>query len=523
VAGADGYRIYRGTSLAGSYERVGTSTTASYTNSSLTAGPAYYYRISGYNSGGEGSQSDAVSATTLPVAPTGVTATANSATSITIGWSSVTGATGYRVYRSSTTSGTYEEVGTSATTSYENTGLTASTAYYYKVAAYSNGGEGSQSSYATATTREVGTPTGVTAAANSTSSITVSWSSVAGADGYRIYRSTASSGTYIQVGTSETALYTDNDLSDGTAYYYKVTAYNSGGEGSQSNVASGTTQPVAPTGVKVEISGTRSITIGWSSVTGATGYRVYRSSASSGTYIQVGTSATTTYTNAGLTESTTYYYKVAAYNNGGQGSQSDTVSATTKLYGTVSDGQRSYRTVVIGTQTWMAENLNYAVDGSVCYGNNTANCDTYGRLYDWATTMALPSNCNSTICVSQISVKHRGICPTGWHLPSDAEWTALTDYVGGLSTAGTKLKAISGWNGNGNGTDDYGFTALPGGLSYGFSIGDFNSVGGDGRWWSSTERNASIVYYRNMNYGNANVRRLDDDKTRLLSVRCVQD
>jgi uncharacterized protein (TIGR02145 family)/uncharacterized repeat protein (TIGR02543 family) len=85
------------------------------------------------------------------------------------------------------------------------------------------------------------------------------------------------------------------------------------------------------------------------------------------------------------------------------------------------DGQ-TFRTVVIGTQTWMAENLNCDVSGSECYNNNESNCATYGRLYDWATAMALPSSCNSSTCSSQINAKHRGICPSGWHIPSNADW-----------------------------------------------------------------------------------------------------
>ncbi|GHV15820.1 hypothetical protein AGMMS49938_14950 [Fibrobacterales bacterium] len=150
----------------------------------------------------------------------------------------------------------------------------------------------------------------------------------------------------------------------------------------------------------------------------------------------------------------------------------------------------------------MAENLNYNASGSKCYDNSTANCTTYGRLYDWATATTA--------------------CPAGWHLPSDAEWTKLTDYVGGSSTAGTKLKASSGWYNSGNGIDDYGFSGLPGG--YGISDGSFNDVGGYGYWWSATENNASNAYYRYIIYYNENVYRGYSDKDNyLISVRCLRD
>jgi uncharacterized protein (TIGR02145 family) len=162
------------------------------------------------------------------------------------------------------------------------------------------------------------------------------------------------------------------------------------------------------------------------------------------------------------------------------------------------DGKK-YITVMIGKQTWMAENLNYGVKGSLCYGNEPANCQKYGRLYDWNTAMKA--------------------CPAGWHLPSDAEWTALTNFVG--SNAGTRLKSASGWNSGGNGTDDFGFSALPGGLGY--SNGYFSTVGNYGGWWSSTEYNTSGAWRRGIYYNFAYVSRYDYDKTFFLSVRCAQD
>jgi uncharacterized protein (TIGR02145 family) len=120
-----------------------------------------------------------------------------------------------------------------------------------------------------------------------------------------------------------------------------------------------------------------------------------------------------------------------------------------------------------------------------------------------------------------VQQKHQGICPSGWHIPSDAEWTALTNYVGGSSTAGTKLKAKSRWNNNGNGTDDYGFSALPGGG--GGSDGSFVSVGSYGFWWSATEGYNSGAYDRSIQYNLSNVLGLYGDKSNLCSVRCVKD
>jgi uncharacterized protein (TIGR02145 family) len=164
-----------------------------------------------------------------------------------------------------------------------------------------------------------------------------------------------------------------------------------------------------------------------------------------------------------------------------------------------------YKWTKIGTQTWMAENLNHDIgtDGSKCYGNDPDKCTTYGRLYNWETA--------------------KTVCPQGWHLPSDAEWTTLMDFVGGSSKALTKLKATSGWDGNSNGTDEFGFSALPGG--YDGSDGSFTKVGESGYWWSTTEYDASNAYYRAMgrNLAGATVARYDADKGHLFSVRCVKD
>jgi uncharacterized protein (TIGR02145 family) len=178
----------------------------------------------------------------------------------------------------------------------------------------------------------------------------------------------------------------------------------------------------------------------------------------------------------------------------------------------------------------MAENLNYNASGSKCYGNDPANCAKYGRLYDWTTAMSLPSSCNSSTCSNQIQSKHRGICPGGWHIPSNADWDKLFRYVDGTSgtsspydspTAGKYLKSTTGWNNNGNGTDQYGFSALPGGN--GLSGGSFDGVGYDGNWWSANEDNSYNAYYRDMYYYSDYAYWYSYDKSYLQSVRCVQD
>ena len=209
-------------------------------------------------------------------------------------------------------------------------------------------------------------------------------------------------------------------------------------------------------------------------------------------------------------------------------------SSSSISYGSVSHGGQTYKTVLIGTQTWFAENLNYNVSGSQCYDNSTARCNTYGRLYNWATAMALPSSCNSTSCASEIQSPHQGICPSGWHIPSQAEWDALSSYVqsySGCSSCDAKLlKAKSGWNNyngvSGNGTDGFGFTALPGGYYY-HKDGSFESVGNYGHWWSANESvdYSYAAYERNMIYYNDVSQNwgYGIDKPTGVSVRCIKD
>jgi len=165
------------------------------------------------------------------------------------------------------------------------------------------------------------------------------------------------------------------------------------------------------------------------------------------------------------------------------------------------DGKK-YKTVKIGNQTWMAENLNYETKNSKCFDNDPANCAKYGRLYKWNDAKA--------------------ICPAGWHLPSAAEWDTLENTVGS-SQAGEKLKSKTGWNENGNGTDEYGFSALPGGSGRS-SDGTWWSIGSDGAWWSASETDdAPYAWQVWMSYEKEDVGGYGNDKANLYSVRCVED
>ena|SRR5690554_6868095 len=170
-----------------------------------------------------------------------------------------------------------------------------------------------------------------------------------------------------------------------------------------------------------------------------------------------------------------------------------------------------YQTVTIGNQVWMAENLAFEPNSGNywAYDNDDANVKTYGYLYDWETA------CD--------------VCPDGWHLPSDDEWTELTDYLGGANIAGDKLKATGTieagtglwYDPNTGATNETGFTALPGGYRY--LHGAFDNVGGNGSWWSATEDGTPYALYRYMYYDYSYVSRSYSTKVLGFSVRCLRD
>ena len=218
-----------------------------------------------------------------------------------------------------------------------------------------------------------------------------------------------------------------------------------------------------------------------------------------------------------------------------------TIEETTS--GTFIDSRdgNEYNWVQIGDQVWMAENLAYlpsvnmVADGSedaagsyyYVYGYDgtnvadakaTDNYATYGVLYNW--TAAMDGEASSTTNPSGI----QGVCPAGWHLPSDAEWTGLTNYLGGTSVAGGKLKetGTTHWaSPNTGATNETGFTALPGGYRY--VSGTFGGFGDNGYWWSATKNNAAGAWYRGMSSSNSLVYRHYTNKEVGFSVRCVRD
>ena len=201
----------------------------------------------------------------------------------------------------------------------------------------------------------------------------------------------------------------------------------------------------------------------------------------------------------------------------GASSSSDSTS-TEKVEGGT-ESTESGAVVTIGNQVWTSKNLDVATyrngdvipqvqDGSAWVALTTgawcSNRTKYGKLYNWYAVN-----------------DPRGLAPKGFHIPSDAEWTILTDYLGGEEAAGTKMKSSSGWKDNSNGTNSSGFAGFPGGCRY--SDGTFDNIGRKGYWWSATENNSHNAWPRYLNYDSGNVNRYSGYKRSAFSVRCLGD
>ncbi len=242
------------------------------------------------------------------------------------------------------------------------------------------------------------------------------------------------------------------------------------------------------------------------------------------------------------------YYSVSLIVNNDIGS--DTTTKNKLIYiGNVTDGSpcpetpiitdedgNNYNTVFIGGQCWMKENLRVGDliqgkfemnnDGNIekyCYDNLQSNCDEYGALYQWDEIMQYAYGENA-----------QGICPDGWHIPSDDDWIQLemhlgisyndvikTGYRG--TNEGRKLKSEQGWNSNGNGSNESKFSALPGGYHYSNDKNLFRYLRSNGSWWSSSKFSDSRAWRRGLYDVTQMIRRNHHTKTDALSVRCIKD
>ena len=286
--------------------------------------------------------------------------------------------------------------------------------------------------------------------------------------------------------------------------------------------------PIAPTSLNGVLLSNTKISLSWTdNSTNEEGFKIERKTTST-SYFQIATISKdiTSFTDSTLSPNTQYNYRVYSYNSAGS---SATYSNELSLKTLPTPSQASQ--VVIGTQQWMKENLDVSTyrngdiipqvtdatkwggltTGAWCYYNNDSlNGAIYGKLYNWYAVN-----------------DPRGLALQGWHIPTDAEWTTLSTFLGGDAAAGGKMKTTgtTRWTSpNASATNESGFTALPGGFRNDF--GTFNSVGYFGYWWSATEAsNSEHAWYRALGNYNGTLDRtnLYGNKRYGFSIRCIRD
>ena len=283
--------------------------------------------------------------------------------------------------------------------------------------------------------------------------------------------------------------------------------------------------PVAATNTPLETQ----IIWNWNPVAGATGYK-WNTANDFGTAIDLETA--TSKPESGLSCGTSYARFVWAYNTCGSSTVLSMTQSTLPCQSCgqpLTDGRDGhvYNTVQIGTQCWFAENLNVGqminsyqnqlnngIIEKYCYDNLTTGCNVYGGLYQWDEMMQYVTSSGS-----------QGICPDGWHVPSDTDWTTLTDFLGGESVAGGKLKeaGLTHWAAPNTGaTNISGFTALPGG--YRGSAGDFYTINVNGFFRTSTQNvNLWSVWIRTLYTSLQDIIRATEGKEFGFSVRCIRN
>ncbi|MBU3111035.1 SpoIID/LytB domain-containing protein [Clostridium lacusfryxellense] len=324
VTGVSGYEVYRSTSSSGTYTLISTTAQASYNNTALATNTTYYYKVKAYKlvvatkvySG----FSSVVNAKPILTTPISYKVTSYSYNSTNTSWGIVNGASAYEVYRATASAGPYTLISTTSQASYNYTGLTTNSTYYYKVRAYRMVGTVKvYSGYSTTISLKSipSMPGSLKAISSSYNSINISWSAVNGATGYEVYRSIASNGAYTLVTTTTSTSYNNTGLTTNMTYYYKVRAYRMVGTVKVYSyfltIVNSKPIPSVPISVKATRISSKSIQLAWSSVSGANGYEVYRADSSSGTYSLLTKPTSLNYTNSGLITGKTYYYKMRTY------------------------------------------------------------------------------------------------------------------------------------------------------------------------------------------------------------------
>ena len=333
VPEARSYQVFRSTDGTWTAPPIARVTNRFFHDRTAVSGTTYEYRVAAFNRAGSGPMSNTVSVT--PLAPPEGLSTSAGDSQLTLRWTASTGATAYDVYRSSSWSPEgMTRVGAGVTAlEFIDTGLSNWTTYYYRVKARTPSSESRFSQAARGKPQPpppTASPTNLTATAGS-GAITLRWTAVPNATGYKIFRSTDGTWTAPPIGDTRRTEFRDRNLVNGTQYFYKVAGYNRAGTGPLSDAvtATPTAPPTAPAGVTAT-AGNATVTLAWTPVTGATSYSVYRGTATGGegtTPLATGIT-TSAFLDSGLTNGLTYFYQVTASGAGGESARSVEVNAS---------------------------------------------------------------------------------------------------------------------------------------------------------------------------------------------------
>ena len=331
--GATTYLVYRGTSAGGeSGTPIATQSGTALTDSGLADGTTYFYTVKAQGASGTSAPSTEKSAITLPAAPTLNSAQAGD-TAVTLSWSAVAGATGYQTGVSTTSGSGYTFQAATTNTTTTVTGLIDGTKYYFVVQALDASGVGPASNqlFATPTAGLPAAP--VLSGSVGTNQVTLSWTTVAGVTGYKLFRSGTSGTGYTQLfpatGTTTATTDTDTGLVNGTTYYYVVRSHNAAGDSVDSNEQALTPAPAVVAPVISALAGNGKVTLSWGTVAGATTYEIARALSPGGeSFASPASTASTTYVDASAPNGIPYYYEVRARNAAGPGPKSNEVAAT---------------------------------------------------------------------------------------------------------------------------------------------------------------------------------------------------
>ena len=421
--------------------------------------------------------------------------------------------------------------------SYSDTSAIPTELHTYRIYSYA---DNNKSEYVTGNiTLTFPAPTNLTATIIDDQSLQLSWTDNCSFEsGYRIERNDGSGFVPIGEINADMTTYTDNGLTYGQSYIYRVKAYTDQNESDYSNELQTETVFPVPSNLIAAIIDDQSVQLTWKdNCTFEMGYKVERKE-EDGAFTEIADLSANAedYTDEGLTFGVIYTYRIQAYTNSNISEYSEEV--ITNMNVVIDIDGNVYQSVKIGDQYWMAENLKVThyrngdaipnvtgniewsnlTTGAYCnYNNDDTNADTYGSLYNW---YAVDDS--------------RNIAPEGWHVPTDEEWKELEMYLGmsqseadGTGFRGTdegsKLKSTSGWFNNGNGTDDYGFSALPGSYRGADGGGGYYFLGKYAYFRSSTEGSSNYVWYRILDYNYSYIGRGLGNKDGGLSVRCVRD